>query len=257
VTELATSRDGYVVTLEIRRPPNNFLDLDIVAELGDRLRALDEDDGCRAIVLATAGKHFSAGADLGARVAEAEAGRARSERRHLYHEALRLFDSTKPIVAAVHGSAIGAGLGLALVCDFRVAAPESRLSVNFARQGYHPGFGTTCTLPRLVGEQKASWLFYTGARIGGDEALRIGLVDALVPQPEVRARAVEMAAEIAVSGPLAVVSTRATLRRNLRNEFAAAVEREAFEQRWLRETEDFREGVRAMNERRPPDFSGR
>lgn len=257
MSDLVLSRDGTVAMIEMRRGPNNFIDLHVVAEIADLLAELDTDISVRAVVLASEGKHFSAGANLGARVADDEAGKKRDERRHIYDEALRLFDSHKPVVAAIQGAAVGAGLGLALACDFRVASADSRLSANFVRQGYHPGFGMTCTLPRLVGEQKAAWLFYTGARIGGDEALRIGLIDELAPAGQERAAAQAMAADIAASGPLAVVATRATLRRDLKAQFAQAIHREAFQQRWLRETEDFREGVRAMNERRLPDFKGR
>lgn len=257
MSDLAISRDGHVVTLEIQRGPNNFLDIDLIRDLADRWHELGNDPACRAIVLAAEGKHFCAGANLANRVAEADAGKKRDERRHLYQEALKLFEGGKPVIAAIQGAAIGAGLGLALVCDFRVACPQSRLSANFVRQGYHPGFGMTYTLPHLVGDQKGAWLFYTGARIGGEEALRIGLVDELADSKDtVREKAQEMAREIAASGPLAVVATRATLRRKMAAEFEAATHREAFEQRWLRETDDFREGVKAMNERRLPDFKG-
>src|SRR5690606_13245125 len=130
-------------------------------------------------------------------------------------EASRLFRTRKPIVAAVHGAAIGGGLGLACVADFRVTCQEARFSANFTRLGFHPGFGLTATLPRLVGPQMAALLFYTGRRIPGDEAVRIGLADLLVPQAEVRSAAEALATEIAQSGPLAVVATRETLRRGL------------------------------------------
>jgi len=257
LTDIGVSREGYVVTLELQRPPNNFIDQELVADLATLMEELDEDQDCRAIVLASAGKHFSAGANLGRRVADAEAGKPRDERRHLYQEAVRLVAAKKPVVAAIQGAAIGAGLGLALIADFRVACKEARLSANFVRQGYHPGIGMTCTLPRIVGVQRAAWLFYTGERIDGERAREIGLVDALAPLEEVRSKAQEMAAELAASGPLALVATRATLRADLVRDFTVAMHREAFEQRWLRETEDFREGVKAMNERRLPNFVGR
>ena len=104
----------------------------------------------------------------------------------------------------MHGAAVGGGLGLALVADFRVTCQEARFSANFNRLGFHPGFGLTATLPRLVGAQQAALLFYTGRRIPGDEAVRIGLADVLVPQAEVRSAAQALALEIAQSAPLAV-----------------------------------------------------
>jgi len=168
-----------------------------------------------------------------------------------------LFRAKKPVIAAVHGAAIGGGLGLALVADFRVTCTRARFAANFNRLGFHPGFGLTVTLPRLVGQRRAAWLFYTGRRICGDEAVAMGLADLLVGETEVRTRAQALAQEIAQSAPLAVQSTRATLRRGLVEKIEAATERELVEQQWQRATMDFREGVTASAERRPPNFQGR
>ena len=134
---------------------------------------------------------------------------------------------------------------------------EARFSANFNRLGFHPGFGLTATLPRLVGAQQAALLFYTGRRIPGDEAVRIGLADLLVPLTEVRSAAQGLALEIAQSAPLAVTSTRETMRRGLCDAIEAATERELVEQDWLRRTEDFKEGIKAMADRRLPNFQGR
>ena len=157
----------------------------------------------------------------------------------------------------MQGPAIGGGLGLACMADFRVTCPEGRFSTNFTRLGFHPGFGLTVTLPRLVGQQMAALLFYTSRLIGGEEAVRIGLADVLVPLEEVRAAAQALAREIAQSAPLAVLSTRETMRRGLADTVEAATERELVEQDWLRRTEDFQEGVKATAERRLPNFLGR
>ena len=255
--EVGVSIEKHVASVELRRPPNNFLDVDLIGHLAHALEALDEDANVRAIVLASAGKHFSAGANLGKRVADEEAGKkAVVQRRHLYHEAQRLVLTQKPIVAAVHGSAIGAGLGLALVADFRVTCKEARLAANFCALGYHPGFGMTVTLPRLVGHQTAKWLFLTGKRIPGEEAVAMGLADRLVDQDQVRQAATDMALELAKSGPLAVQAARETLNRDLYTAFCAATEREAFIQNQLRETNDFKEGVKAGFDRREPVFTG-
>ena len=169
---------------------------------------------------------------------------------------MRLFSAKKPIVAAVQGAAVGAGLGLALVADFRVAAPEARFAANFVKLGFHPGFGITYTLPRLIGEQKAALMCLTGRRIKGEEALAWGLVDELVPLEELRDAALALAREIAENAPLAVQATRATLRAGLAAAVKAQTDHELIEQTALRKTADFAEGVRAVAERRPGKFIG-
>jgi enoyl-CoA hydratase/carnithine racemase len=247
---------GHIATIEVRRGPNNFIDTDMVAEIADALEVYDRAPEVRAIVLCAEGKHFCAGADFGSRGPDGVA-RATKRGRHLYKEAQRLWRTGKPIVAAVHGAAVGAGVGLAVMADFRVTCPEARFSANFTRLGFHPGFGLTATLPRLIGTQNAAMMMYTGRRLTGEEALKIGLADYLVPLEQVRTKAAEVAAEIAGSAPLAIVSTRETLRRGLADAVAQATEREYEEQDWLRGTADFKEGTKAMGERRPPIFQAR
>jgi enoyl-CoA hydratase/carnithine racemase len=245
--------DDHVAIVEIQRPPNNFFDLALIESLVSAFEALDDDRRCRAIVLCSAGKHFCAGANFErGDNPSAEPGSGR----HLYDAAYDLFATTTPVVAAVQGAAIGGGLGLACMPDFRVAAPEARFSANFARLGFHHGFGLTETLPALVGGQRALNLLYTGRRINGDEAKTIGLVDRLVPLDRVRDEAVDFAREIADSAPLAVRSIRETMRGDLAGRIKLATDREKAEQDRLRQTADWREGVAAMSERREPNFTG-
>lgn len=244
--------DDHVATVEIHRPPDNFFDLALIESIASAFETLDGEPRCRAILLCSEGKNFCAGAQLG--------GRPRPEAprggRHLYDEAVRLFSTRTPVVAAVQGAAVGGGLGLALMPDFRVAAPEARFAANFARLGFHHGFGLTVTLPAAVGQQRALEMLYTGRRLNGEEALRIGLCDSLVPLPELRGAAHDMAREIAASAPLAIRSIRDTMRGDLAERVRAATARERAEQDRLTATEDFREGVRAMAERRAPAFRG-
>jgi len=253
---IAVDAAGNVATIEVRRGPNNFVDTDMVAEIADALDIYDRTQDVRAIVLCAQGKHFCAGADFGNRGPDGIA-RGSKRGRHLYKEAQRLWRTGKPIVAAVHGAAVGAGVGLAVMADFRITCPEARFSANFTRLGFHPGFGLTASLPRLVGAQQAALLMYTGRRITGEEALAIGLADYCVPREQVRARATTLATEIAQSAPMAIVSTRETLRRGLADAVAQATEREYEEQDWLRNTADFKEGTKAMTERRLPEFQAR
>jgi enoyl-CoA hydratase/carnithine racemase len=177
--------------------------------------------------------------------------------KHLYLEGNRLFRTKKPIIAAVHGAAVGGGLGLAMVADFRVTCPEARFAANFTRLGFHPGFGLTVTLPAVIGTTKAALMFYTSRRVTGEDAHAMGLADVLVPQAEVRAAALKLAAEIAENSPLGLISTRATMRGDLADRVLRATEHELVEQTRLRKTADFKEGVAAVAERRLPNFSGR
>ncbi len=249
---VSTESDGHVVTVVINRPPHNFVDVDSMKLLADTLEALDQQHECRAVVLAAEGKSFCAGADF----SKVPGTGAMLDPAVFYVEAMRLFRTRKPIVAAVHGAAIGAGAGLALVADFRVACPASRFSVNFNRLGFHPGFGLSCTLPRLVGTQAAARLFYTGDRIDGAQMLALGIADELATDETVRARAQALARESAVSAPQAVQTTRATLRLGLADEVARANARELAIQQPQFASQDFVEGVRAAAERRLPRFTG-
>lgn len=253
--------DDFVARVEIRRGPNNFFDRRLIESLCDAFERLGADAGCRAIVLASQGRHFCAGADFSsARSVDRAPARRDPEgdsERHLYDEAVRLSETPTPVVAAVQGAAVGGGLGLALLCDFRVAAPEARFSANFARLGFHHGFGLSVTLPRVVGPQAAAELLYTGRRVKGDEALALGLCDRLAPLEQLRTSAHALAREIAISAPLAVASIRETLRGDLPEAIRRATDREKSEQDRLQQTEDWREGTKAMAERRTPDFKGR
>lgn len=255
--DVGVDRGGdFVATVEIHRPPHNYFDAELIRDLAVAFEALDEDAGCRAIVLCSEGKNFCAGAQFGGGAQPKPVAEGTQPPRHLYDEAVRLFATRTPVVAAIQGAAIGGGLGLALMPDFRIAAPEARFAANFARLGLHHGFGLSVTLPDLVGGQKAMELLYTGRRLRADEAHAIGLVDRVVPLDELRGAANEFAREIAISAPLAVRSIRETLRGDLSERIRAATDRERVEQERLQRTKDVREGVRAMSERRTPNFTG-
>jgi enoyl-CoA hydratase/carnithine racemase len=223
--------------------------------LADALKNIDETDSIHASVLQTDGRSFCAGADLNSE--DDALGPISGGLNPLYGHAARLFEVRKPIVAAIQGAAVGAGLGLALVADFRVAAPEARFAANFVTLGIHPGFGLTYTLPRTIGQQTANLMLLTGRRIKAQEAKAFGLVDQLVPLVELRANALSLAQEIAVNAPLAVTATRATLRSGLAATIRARMALEDAEQKRLRITEDFAEGIRAVRERRAGHFHGR
>jgi enoyl-CoA hydratase/carnithine racemase len=252
---LKVTLEGHVATVTIDRPPNNHVSVELMSDLADALESLDNSNNCRAVVLASAGKAFCAGADLVA--PDGIAGKGMGGINALYDQAVRLFSVETPIIAAVQGAAVGAGLGLALVADFRVAAPEARFAANFVKLGFHPGFGLTHTLPRLIGQQRANLMFLTGRRVKAEEALGWGLVDEVVPLAGLLAAAQALAAEIAENAPLAVLATRKTLRQGLAEAVRAQTNHEHAQQTILRATEDFAEGVRAVQERRAGQFTGR
>jgi enoyl-CoA hydratase/carnithine racemase len=261
--DIGVDKTGHAALIEIRRPPNNFFDIALIQEIATALETCDQDADCRAVVLAAQGKAFCAGANYGDGSTLDKNGQPPGELnreevvRHLYLEGNRLFRTKKPIIAAVHGAAVGGGLGLAMVADFRVACPETRFCANFTRLGFHPGFGLTVTLPLVIGPTKAAMMFYTSRRVRGDEAYELGLADVLVSQDKVREAALKLAAEIAENSPLGLISTRATMHSELAERVLKATEHELKEQTWLRQTDDFKEGVKATAERRVPNFAGR
>jgi enoyl-CoA hydratase/carnithine racemase len=260
MSDIGIEKCGHVAVVEIRRPPNNFFDIPLIKEIASAFESFDDDIHIRAVVLAAQGKAFCAGANFGDGSTLDTQGRRPNEPAPgvapLYVEGNRLFRTKKPIIAAVHGAAVGGGLGLAMVADFRVTCPEARFCANFTRLGFHPGFGLTVTLPAVIGQTKAALMFYTSRRVTGEEAYAMGLADVLVPQPQVRDAAIKLASEISENSPLGLIATRMTMRGDIADRVRKATDHELEEQTRLRKTEDFKEGVKAVFERRLPNFTG-
>ena len=259
MSDIGIEKSGHVALVEIRRPPNNFFDIPLIKEIASAFESFDDDIQIRAVVLAAQGKAFCAGANYGDGSTLDAQGRRPNEPgagvAPLYIEGNRLFRTKKPIIAAVHGSAVGGGLGLAMVADFRVTCPEARFCANFTRLGFHPGFGLTVTLPAAIGQTKAALMLYTSRRVAGEEAYAMGLADALVPQQQVRDAAIKLAREIGENSPLGLIATRMTMRGDIADRVRKATDHELEEQTRLRKTEDFKEGVKAAFERRAPNFT--
>jgi len=261
VSDIRVSLDDHLGLVELCRPPLNFFDHTLIADLADAFEALDEDPKCRVVVLAAEGKAFCAGANFGTDTDDGSGSDDFTEEGfqtttgQLYREGTRLFRSRKPIVAAIQGAAVGGGLGLALVADFRVATPAARFAANFVKLGLHQGFGISVTLPRLIGQQAAQQMLLR--RVSGIEGHELGLVDKLVDAEDLLPATFELAREIASNAPLAVQSVRATMRAGLAEAIETATNHELSEQQWLRATEDAYEGIRAVSQRRPGNFQGR
>jgi enoyl-CoA hydratase/carnithine racemase len=255
-TTVKTTHINRVAEIRFSRPPHNYASPDLLSQIADAVDAFDADPEIRSMVLTADGKSFCAGADL-AGDTSMTGDDGMDSISQLYVQAGRLLRRKKPMIAAVQGAAIGAGLGLVLVADFRVATAAARFSANFTRLGFHPGFGLTCSLPRLIGPQKAAWMMLSSERVKADTALAWGLVDRLVADDDLLAEAHRMAGEIADNAPLALVAVRSTLMNGFAEEMAATMRHEHVQQSILKATADYREGVASVFERRDANFTGR
>ena len=246
--------EPHVALCEIQRPPNNFFNVALINSIADAYEHLDGNKNCRAIVLASEGKNFCAGADFSSSVTQPAPTPQTGN--PLYEAAVRVFSVKKPVVAAVQGAAIGGGFGLAMSAAFRVGSAASRFSANFVKLGFSPGFGLTHTLPRIIGEQSALEVFLSGQRIKGQEAFDLGILDRFVEDDLVRKTAIEFASSFAKNAPLAVQDVLAALRKDIAEKVRIATDREFQSQYTLQQTRDFQEGIRAVSERRPGNFTG-
>jgi enoyl-CoA hydratase/carnithine racemase len=254
---VTVSIDGDIGVVMLRRPPHNLLTEPVLRQLADAVDSLA--GRARAGVIGSEGRSFCAGADFRSTDAPdpTEGGGFEKQTGAFYTQAARIFESSVPLVAAVQGAAIGAGFGLALACDIRVMAESSWFQANFVRLGIHPGFALSTVLPQMVGPARATEIFLTGRRIAAGEAVTMGLAHRAVTVGDEIGAAVETAREIAAGAPLAVASTRATLRHGLGAAVRAAMRHELAEQTALAGTADAVEGVSAVLAGRPPHFVGR
>ena len=250
--DITVEIDGNTAFVEINRPPNNFFDYLLIQQIADAYEEIDSIPECRIIILSSEGKNFCAGANFGQDEDMLDKSVPYAK---LYAQAVRLFKTKKPVIAVIQGAAIGGGLGLALSADFRIASPEARFSANFAKLGFHPGFGSSVTLPRVVGRQMAMDMLFTARRVNGEEAFSIGLADKLAQKENLMKEAINFAEEISSSAPMAVESIRSTLRGNLAQQVEEIVDWELSEQVRLQKTEDFKAGIEASLKRELPKFS--
>lgn len=250
-------QEGHVAILSFWEGSHNYLSLSLLTQIANALEGLDQDDACRCVVLKSEGRVFCAGAKLAQSAVQAAHEEQRdsgSNEDPYYAQALRLYSTRKPIIASVQGAAVGAGLGLALAADFRVCSPAARFVANFVALGFHPGFGITALLPRLIGAQNAALMLLTGRRVQPDEAIKMGLVDVLAQADDLEAETRKLAMEIALNAPLAIEETRATLRGELAEIVRKQTSLESAKQHELAKTLDFAEGLNAVRERRPGNF---
>lgn len=252
----------FIATITLNRPENrNSMTEDVFEGLRASIARVKEDPELRCVIITGRGKSFCAGADFKTGV-QRDGGATRTllpnERSfNMYKPFLSILSIEIPVIGALQGHAIGGGFGLAVVCDIRVANRDARYGANFTRLGIHPGMATTYILPRLVGLPRAAELLFTGRIVSGAEAAEIGIVNHAVPEAEVMPRSLELAREIASAAPIAVRWTKRSLYRNCDWDPVPAAESEAQLQSRTFETEDSKEGVAALLEKRVPVFKGR
>ena len=257
---LEVSRSGGVLALTLNRPSRlNALDDSLLTALADALAVARDDDAVRCVLLTGAGRGFCAGADLGL-LAGAEDDRGMAIRRHLQtHYApviLGIRELEKPVVAAVNGVAAGAGMSLALACDLRVCAESASFLQAFVRIGLVPDAGSTFFLPRLVGLAKAAELAMLGEQISAAEALRVGLVNRVVPDDSLLAAAGEWASRLA-AGPRSLGLIKHALNLSLSSDLRTQLGHEEDLQALAANSADSVEGVTAFLQKRPAEFRGR
>jgi enoyl-CoA hydratase len=251
-------REQHVVTVTLNRADKlNALNEELLTELGRALRELSRDATVRCAILTGAGdKAFAAGADI-ASMREMTAVHAKLFA-DLGHRVGHALESTHfPVIAAVNGFALGGGCELALACDFIYASERAKLGQPEVNLGVLPGFGGTQLLSRRVGTARARELCMTGDMIGAEEALRIGLVNAVVPHEELLPRVRAVAEKIASKGPLAVAGIKRVVVRGADVPLPTANELESTAFAALFGTYDQREGMAAFLEKRTPKFEGR
>jgi enoyl-CoA hydratase len=251
-------RRGGVAVVTLDRPEAlNALNGALLTELRDRLRELAEDAEVRAVVLTGAGERaFAAGADIKEMeqmtVEEARAWAA------LGHECGRLLETMpKPTIAAVNGFALGGGCELALACDIRYASAAAKLGQPEVSIGIVPGWGGTQRLARAVGTGRAKELVYSGRAVDAEEALRIGLVEAVFPPGDLLGKALELAEALAAKSPLVLAVAKELVNRSARGDLDAGLDAEAESFARLFGSQDQKEGMRAFVEKREPRFAGR
>lgn len=250
---------GPVRTLELNRPESkNSLTLDVNRRLLAALAEAAENPAIQCVVLRGAGGSFCSGLDLRI-LSEQKADYAQLEEnlRTLFHPLVRaLRDLPKPVVAFVDGPAVGFGCDLALACDLRIATERARFGEIFVKRGLMPDGGGTWVLPRLVGLGKAMELLLLGDLVEPDEALRLGLVNQVVPSAELDARGLELVTRLAAAPPLVVARVKDAVYKGLQSTFDESLERELVGQLTLLGSKDFAEALEAFFAKRPPQFRG-
>jgi 2-(1,2-epoxy-1,2-dihydrophenyl)acetyl-CoA isomerase len=254
---LRLEQDGGVLTLTLNRPKANAFDQELIDSLLEALRRAEADASVRCLVVTGAGRVFSAGQDIAALgVVDGHVSFRRHLERTYNRMVLRIRRMEKPIVAAVNGAAAGAGLGLALACDIRLAVRSARFVFGFTGIGLTTDSATSLMLPLLIGLGRANEVAFTNAPLSAEQALTYGLVNRLVDDADLVSEAAALAAQLATGPTRAIGFTKRAFNRALLPHLEDMLDYEAHLQEAAGRTADHREGVAAFLEKREPQFRG-
>jgi enoyl-CoA hydratase/carnithine racemase len=247
-----------IAQITLNRPDNrNSMDNETLPAFLDAINEVKNNSDLRCLIITGSGKSFCAGADFRGSLVDDRGAMPHELLLSVYGPFLKIQEIKIPTIAAMNGHAIGGGFGLALICDIRIASRDSKYGANFARLGLHTGMAVSYMLPRIVGLPLANELLFTGRLISGERAAEIGLVNYALDAGEVIKKAWELAREIGSCAPLAVRMIKRSIHRGLEWDPARAAEFEAHCQSRTFETEDAKEGISALLQKREPDFKGR
>ena len=253
---LIVDNEDFVTTVTLNRPERlNALNLALANELFEVLHEKDQDDDTRVFIITGAGRGFSSGADQrGAGSGESRASNAPGLAERMFQ---CFHDLEKPIIAAINGWAVGGGCTMTLLCDLRIASVEARFLLPFTRLGIHAELGSTYTLPRLIGQGKASEMILLSKTVEAQEALEIGLVNQVVPADQLAQTAWDTATTIAGFSPMSVRINKRGLKQGIDSDIESQLRYETLALSVLGKAEDTQEARAAAREGRDPVFKGR
>jgi len=247
-----------IAVIKLNRPDNrNSMTLEVLNAFQEALGKARQNKQLRCLIITGSGNTFCGGADFSAGFSAEENRLPNETLMGFYKPFLEIQKIEIPVIAAMNGHAIGGGLGLALVCDIRIAAADAKYGATFSRLGLHSGMAISYILPRLIGLSAACELLFTGRTISGKEAAELGLASSAVDSDKVLPKAWDLAQEIASAAPAAVRMLKTSIYRGLGWDIDGAAEFEALCQSRTLETEDAREGIAALLEKRKPVFKGK
>lgn len=254
---LGTSIEEQIATITINHPPANALSSIVLKELSEVLDGLENNEEVRVIVLKGEGRFFSAGADIKEFTTVSngeEFSKLSTYGQNLFE---RMENFTKPIIASIHGAALGGGLELAMGCHFRIVSENAKLGLPELQLGLIPGFAGTARLPKFVGVAKAAEMLWTSDPISGKEAVQVGLANHAFPEENLVEETYKIAKKIAAKSPISIAATIELLNIAKTKQYHAGVAREAELFGQVFTSEDGQEGIQAFIEKRQPQFRGK